>query len=491
MKKYDVYIDGKFVKPLSDRWFGTTNPYTGEVWAQIAHCSAADVDAAVKAAKRAFESDWGRMKPSQRGRLLMKLADLVEQDAESLAEVESRDNGKVYGDNCMQIRFSAEFYRYYGGLADKIEGAVIPVSTPYVFNFTKYEPLGVVAIITPWNSPLAIMAGKLATVLAAGNVAVIKPSEYTSASTLEFMALIERAGFPAGAVNVVTGFGADVGAALVAHPDVAKVSFTGSGAGGRQIYETVARDIKSAVLELGGKSPNIVFEDADLDAAVPNITGGIFGSTGQSCISGSRLLVQRSIHDAVVERVIEAARCIKVGDPMVKGTTIGPVATAPQFKKIMDYIDVAKKEGATCVLGGGRYTGPGACGDQMVEPTIFTNVKNSMRIAQEEVFGPVLAVIPFDTEEEGITIANDIKFGLAAGIWTQDVARGLRVAERIQAGVVWINTYRSMNYASPSGGYKQSGIGRENGVEAIKEFLQVKSVWISTQGTRASGSSRK
>jgi aldehyde dehydrogenase (NAD+) len=428
------------------------------------------------------------MKPSQRGRLLLKLADLVEQNVEALALTETCDNGKVYGDNCMQIRFMAEFYRYFGGLADKIEGSVIPVSTPNVFNFTRYEPLGVVALITPWNSPLSILASKLSTALAAGNTVVIKPSEFTSASTLEFMALVEQAGFPPGVVNVVTGFGNEVGTALVSHPGIAKVGFTGSGVGGRQIYETVARDFKTAVLELGGKSPNIVFDDADLDAAAPQVAGGIFGSTGQSCISGSRLLVQRSVHDALVEKVVEAARRIRIGDPMEKSTNIGPIATAPQFRKIMEYLDIARREGATCVLGGGRYTGPGARGEQMVEPTIFTNVRNSMRIAQEEIFGPVLAVIPFETEEEAVTIANDTPYGLAAGIWTRDIVRGLRVAEQMQAGQVWINTYRSMNYASPSGGYKHSGVGRENGVEAIKEYLQVKSVWLATPPAVVPGS---
>jgi aldehyde dehydrogenase (NAD+) len=268
---------------------------------------------------------------------------------------------------------------------------------------------------------------------------------------------------------------------------VAKVSFTGSGTGGRHIYETLARDFKTAVLELGGKSPNIVFEDADLDAAAPNVAGGIFGSTGQSCISGSRLLVQRSVHDALVEKVVAAAQRVRIGDPMDQGTNIGPIATAPQFRKIMEYIDAGRSEGATCVLGGGRFTGPGARGGQMVEPTIFTNVRNSMRIAQEEIFGPVLAVIPFDTEQEAVAIANDIRYGLAAGIWTRDIVRGLRIAEQVQAGVVWINTYRSMNYASPSGGYKHSGVGRENGIDAIKEYLQVKSVWLATPPPTSAG----
>jgi aldehyde dehydrogenase (NAD+) len=483
MKRYDAYINGAWVKPSSSRWFDTMSPYTGEVWAQVADCSAEEVNAAVNAAKRAFESEWSQIKPAQRGRMMMKLADLVEQNAAHLAEMETRDNGMAYTDTQMQLGAVAEYYRYYGGLADKIEGAVIPVNNANMLTYTRYEPFGVVAIITPWNVPLALMSAKLAPALAAGNVAVIKPSSFTSVSTLEFMPLLEQAGFPAGVVNVVTGSGNDVGTPLVAHADVARIAFTGSEMAGQKINEAAAKDFKSVTLELGGKSPHIVFEDADLDAAAPNVVGGIFIGTGQICVAGSRLLLQRSIHDRFMERVLEAARGFTVGDPMSPTTMIGPVATPDQYKKIMDYIDIAKKEGATCILGGGPYRGPGACGQQMVEPTIFVNVKNSMRIAQEEVFGPVLSVIPFDTEEEAITIANDIRFGLAAGIWTRDLGRATRVCERLQAGTVWINTYMPFSNAVPNGGYKRSGVGRENGVDAIKEYLQVKSVWIATRST--------
>jgi aldehyde dehydrogenase (NAD+) len=480
MKRYDAYINGTWVKPSSNQWFDTTYPYTGEVWAQVAHCSIEEVNAAVNSAKRALGSEWSQIKPSQRGRMLMKLADLVEQNAAHLAEMETRDSGKVYKDSLMQVGGTADYFRYYGGLADKIEGAVIPVSNANMLTFTRYEPFGVVAIITPWNSPLSLMSAKLAPALAAGNVAVIKPSSFTSVSTLEFIPLIEKAGFPAGVVNVVTGFGNDVGTPLVAHADVARIAFTGSEMAGQKINEAAAKGFKSVMLELGGKSPHIVFEDADLDAAAPSVVGGIFRSTGQSCVAGSRLLLQRSIYDRFMERVLEAARDFTVGDPMSPATTIGPVTTPPQYKKIVDYIDIAKKEGATCILGGGPYRGPGACGQQMVEPTIFVNVNNSMRIAQEEIFGPVLAVIPFDTEEEAIAIANDIRFGLAAGIWTRDLGRAIRFCQRLQAGTVWVNTYKPGSYAVPSGGYKRSGIGRENGMDAIKEYLQVKSVWIAT-----------
>ena len=485
MQQYELYIDGTSTKSESGQWFDTVNPYSGEVWAQIAHGTAADVDRAVAAAKRAYEGEWSNWTPSQRGRALNKLADLVEDKAAALAEIEVKDNGKLYAEMSAQTKYLADWYRYYGGLADKIEGTVIPTDKPNVFNFTRYEPLGIVAMITPWNSPLLLLAWKLAPALAAGNVAVVKPSEFTSASTLEFMNLIKQAGIPKGVVNVVTGFGVDVGAALVSHPDVAKVAFTGSDISGQKILESAARDIKHTSLELGGKSPNVVFEDADLEAAVMGAISGIFAATGQTCIAGSRLLLQRSLHDAFLERLIEVARSAKIGDPMAPDTNVGPVTTEPQYQKVLDYIEIAKQEGATCVLGGGPYTGPGAKGSQFVEPTIFTDVRNDMRIAQEEVFGPVLSVIPFDDEAEAVSIANDVKFGLAAGVWTKDMGRALRMSERLRAGTVWVNTYRAVSYTSPFGGYKRSGIGRENGIDAIKEYLQVKSVWIATESSVA------
>jgi aldehyde dehydrogenase (NAD+) len=379
-----------------------------------------------------------------------------------------------------QTAYMAQWYYYYGGLADKIEGAVIPTDKPDTFNYTRHEPLGVVAAIIPWNSPLLLLAWKLAPALAAGNTVVVKPSEYTSASTLEFMQLIEQAGFPAGVVNVVTGFGAEVGTPLVEHPLVAKVAFTGSDATGQRIYEAAARGLKRVTMELGGKSPNIVFDDADLDNAIKGVISGIFAATGQTCIAGSRLLVQRSIHDQFVEKLVAFAKTAKMGNPMDLATQVGPVTNKPQFEKILNYIDIAKSEGAQSVLGGARATRP-ECGDGwFVEPTIFTGVRNAMRIAQEEVFGPVLAVIPFKDEEEAIAVGNDVAFGLAAGVWTQNMRRAFSMAERLQAGTVWVNTYRAVSYLSPFGGYKRSGLGRESGQDMIREYLQTKSVWIST-----------
>ena len=481
METYQHYINGGWAEPSSGDRFDSTNPYTGEVWARMARGNGEDVDAAVAAAKAAFENGWADMRPTQRGKLLTRLADLIERDAAHLAEVEVLDNGKLIAEMGAQTKYLAEWYRYYGGLADKIEGAVIPTDKDGIFNFTRYEPLGVIGMITPWNSPLLLLAWKLAPALAAGNTAVVKPSEFTSASSLEFMKLIEEAGFPEGVVNVVTGFGIDVGAAIVEHRDVAKIAFTGSDLSGQKIYEAAARQIKPVTLELGGKSPNIVFEDADLEAAVMGAISGIFAATGQTCIAGSRLLLQRSIHDQFVERLIEVAKSATIGDPMSLETHVGPVTTEPQYRKVLDYIDIAKKEGAKCVLGGSPYSGPGAKGTQFVEPTIFTDVDNKMRIAQEEVFGPVLAVIPFDTEEDALAIGNDVDFGLAAGVWTQDIGRAIRMSEKLRVGTVWVNTYRAVSFTSPFGGYKRSGLGRESGVDAIKAYMQVKSVWIAQQ----------
>ena len=400
-------------------------------------------------------------------------------DAKKLAETEVRDNGKLIAEMAAQLTYVPNWYYYFGGLADKIEGAVLPIDKKGYFNFTRLEPLGVCVAICPWNSPLLILAFKLAPALAAGNTVVVKPSEFTSVSTLEFMKLIEEAGFPPGVVNVVTGFGKDVGMPLVEHPLVAKVAFTGSDATGRLINETAARHFKRTTMELGGKSPNIVFDDADLDDAVNGAVSGIFAATGQTCIAGSRLLLQDSIHDAFMEKLVALARTARMGNPLEYSTQVGPVTTRPQYDKVLGYIDIAMKEGVKLELGGGPATRPECGRGWFVEPTIFSRVDNAMRIAQEEVFGPVLSVIRFGSEDEAIRIANDVRFGLAAGVWTRDLSRMLRVAEAIHAGTVWVNTYRSVSYLSPFGGYKDSGLGRENGQEMIREYLQVKSVWIN------------
>ncbi|MCP5151596.1 MAG: aldehyde dehydrogenase [Ectothiorhodospiraceae bacterium] len=475
-----MHVDGKWVDAVSGERFESHDPFTAKPWSLVPRAGAEDVDRAVQAAQRAFTGgEWPRMHPSQRGALLRRLGDLVAENAERLAHIEVRDNGKLISEMAGQLRYIPQWYYYFGGLADKIEGHVVTTDKA-AFTFTRHEPLGVCAAISAWNSPLLLATWKLAPALAAGNTVVLKPSEYTSASALEFARLVEQAGFPPGVVNVVTGFGPECGQALVEHPLVRKVAFTGSDRTGEHIYATAARGLKRVSLELGGKSPNIVFADCNMDDAVKGAVSGIFAATGQTCIAGSRLLVQRQIHDQFVERLVAFARSARMGDPMSTETQVGPVTNLPQYEKVLGYIDVAKGEGVQTVLGGGKAERP-ECGDGwFVEPTIFTGVRNSMRIAQEEVFGPVLSVIPFDDDEEAVAIGNDVAFGLAAGVWTQDIRRALLMSERLQAGTVWVNTYRAVSYQMPFGGFKRSGLGRENGQDAIKEYLQTKSVWIST-----------
>ncbi|MDP6345994.1 MAG: aldehyde dehydrogenase [Alphaproteobacteria bacterium] len=481
LAKYQMYIGGEWVDPVGGEWFDSFNPYTGQPWARMPRGGEADVDRAVTAADDAFSGgDWPALSPSQRGALLRRLGDLIAENAQSLAEIEVRDNGKLIAEMAAQLSYVPQWYYYFGGLADKIEGAVIPIDKPETFNYTRHEPLGVVAAISPWNSPLLLATWKLAPALAAGNTVVLKPSEFTSASTLEFVKLFEQAGFPPGVVNIITGFGHEAGAALVSHPKVAKVAFTGGEMTGQKVYQAAAVGLKPVTLELGGKSPNIVFDDTAMENAVKGVISGIFAATGQTCIAGSRLLVQNSIHNEFVDRLVDFAATARMGDPQSMDTQVGPVTTLPQMEKILGYIDIAKDEGAECVLGGHRAQRP-ECGEGwFVEPTVFTGVRNDMRIAREEVFGPVLSVIPFDDEEDAIAIANDNPYGLAAGVWTQSIKRAIEVSNRLQAGTVWVNTYRAVSYLSPFGGYKRSGLGRESGKQAIMDYLQTKSVWIST-----------
>ena len=479
--RFQMIINGESVDAVEGGCFDSMDPYTGERWATMPRGGREDAERAVAAADAAFRSPaWRGLTPSARGQLLRKVGDLIARDAERLARLEVRDNGKLFAEMHAQLRYIPQHFYYFAGLADKIEGAVIPVDKPNAFNYTRHEPLGVCVAITPWNSPLLLATNKLGPGLAAGNTFVIKPSEFTSASTIEFVKLFAEAGFPPGVVNVVTGFGKEVGEALVTHPKVRKIAFTGSEAGGRHINQLAAADFKRVTLELGGKSPNIVFDDADLDNAVRGVISGIYAATGQTCVAGSRLLVQRSIYDEFIDRLVAFARQAKLGNPMEATTQIGPVTTPPQFQKILDYIEIAKSEGAQCVLGGGPATEP-QCGNGLfVQPTIFKNVTNQMRIAREEVFGPVLVCIPFEDEEDAIRIANDSDYGLASGVWTSSLRRSILMSERLEAGMVWVNMYRTLSTMSPFGGFKRSGLGHENGMDAVREYLQTKSVWIST-----------
>ncbi len=482
MDKHKLLINGARLDAAKGEFFESINPYTAQAWALVPRSTTEDVNRAVDAARKAFYGDWRKMTATNRGAIMRRLGDLIQAEANKLAEIETTDNGKLIAEMRGQLNYIPQWFHYFGGIADKIEGRVIPIDKPGVFNYTRNEPVGVVAAITAWNSPLLLATWKLAPALAAGCTIVWKPSEHSSVSALMMAELFEKAGFPPGVVNIVTGFGGDIGDALVTHPDVAKVAFTGGDNVGQHVYEQAARGIKHVTLELGGKSANIVFDDADMEAAVNGVVSGIFAATGQTCIAGSRALIQRSIHDQFVDKLLALAKTAKMGNPLETTTQVGPVTTKPQYEKVLGYIDVAKKEGAEVRLGGGKASRP-ECGEGwFVEPTIFTGVKPDMRIAREEVFGPVLSVIPFDTEEDAIRIANDSIYGLAAGVWTQSIRRAISVPEHLEAGTVWVNTYRAVSYMSPFGGYKRSGIGRESGIDALHEYLQTKSVWIDVSG---------
>ena len=483
MKKHRMLIGGQWVEPASGAWFESLNPFTAAPWALIPRGGKDDVDRGVAAASAAFyDGEWRKLTASARGALLSRLGDLITAEAGKLAEIETTDNGKLIAEMRGQLTYIPQWFHYYGGLADKIEGRVLPIDKPGIFNFTREEPLGVVAAITPWNSPLLLATWKLAPALAAGNTVVWKPSEFSSVSALAFGELFERAGFPPGVVNIVTGYGAEVGEPLITHRDVAKIAFTGGDKTGEHVYQLAARGLKRVTLELGGKSANIVFDDADIDQAVKGVVSGIFAATGQTCIAGSRALIHRPILDKFVEQLLALAKTARMGNPLDMATQVGPITTRPQYEKVLDYIRIAKEEGAVCRLGGAPAQRPECGSGWFVEPTIFTDWTPDMRLAQEEVCGPVLSIIPFDTEDEAVRIANGTVYGLAAGVWTTSIRRALTMSERLEAGTIWVNTYRAVSYMSPFGGYKRSGIGRESGIDAIREYLQTKSVWIDIAG---------
>lgn len=478
---YRMHIDGTPVDGGTDESVAVTYPYTGETWATVPDGGKEDVDAAVTAARECYESDeWASLTATERGELLYALADELEDHVDELGRVGTLSNGKLHREMHAQAEALPGWYRYYAGLADKISGETLSVEDERMFNFTLREPYGVVGAITPWNSPLMLLTYKLAPAIAAGNTVVGKPSEVTPVSAIRLAELATDAGFPPGAFNVVTGAGG-TGKALTEHDDVDKVAFTGGTEAGRAVGRGAGERVRPVTLELGGKSANIVFPDADVDTAVTGAIKGIFAASGQSCVAGSRLLLHEHIHDEFVDRLVERAEAIQLGDPFDESSEMAPVATAAQAEKVERYIDIGREEGATLVTGGERRT-IGPC-DRFFPPTVFTDVTNDMRIASEEIFGPVLSVLTFADEEEAVELANDSEFGLAAGVWTTDLRRGIRMSEALEAGVVWVNTYRKSSFTTPFGGYKQSGVGREKGTEALDEYLQTKSVWIETEGT--------
>ena len=478
-QRYDHYIGGAWTPPASGQYFESANPATRQVLYSAARGDRTDVARAVDAATTAFEDPrWRDLSQTRRGRLIRNLGDLVADNADELARMETLDNGKLLREMRAQMRTLPEYLYYYAGLADKIQGDVIPASQREILNYTTREPLGVVGAITPWNSPLTLTTSKLAPALCAGNTIVIKPSEHTSATVLRFVELVAEAGFPPGVVNVVTGFGPEAGQALVDSPGIAKISFTGSTGTGARIASSTAGRFIGATLELGGKSPNIVFEDADVHNAAMGVVAGIFAAAGQTCIAGSRVFAHRAVYDELLERVTKRAETIVIGDPLDDSTELGPLAFADQRDKVAGYVELGRSEGAT-VHTGGRPTDAGL-GGYFFEPTVLTQVDNTMRVVREEIFGPVAAVMPFDSEDEVLAMANDTDYGLAAGVWTKSLSRAHRMASRLETGTVWVNTYRAMSPMSPRQGFKNSGVGVEHGMETIHEYTRLKSVWINT-----------
>ncbi len=476
VKQTKLLIDGRWVDAVSGKTFETINPATSEVIANVAEADKADVDKAVAAARKAFESGpWSKMPAAERGHLLYKLADLIEANKQELAQLETLDNGKPISDSLnADLPLTIACYRYYAGWADKIEGKTIPIGGPF-FCYTRHEPVGVCGQIIPWNFPLLMQSWKLGPALACGCTVVMKPAEQTPLTALRVGELIQEAGFPPGVVNLLPGFGPTAGQAIARHKDIDKVAFTGSTEVGHLIMEAAAQsNLKRVTLELGGKSPNIVFADSDIEAAVEGAYFGLFFNQGQCCCAGSRLFVEQSIHDQFVEKILSKTKARKVGDPFDPATEQGPQVSEEQFEKVMGFIDSGRRDGAKLLCGGGRVGDRG----YFIEPTVFDQVGDEMQIAQDEIFGPVLSVIPFKDIDDVIRRANNTCYGLAAAVWTRDISKAHAIANRVRAGTVWVNCYDVFDAAAPFGGFKQSGIGRELGEYGLANYTEVKTVTI-------------
>ena len=478
IRTYQMLIDGEWVDASDAVSFDSVNPTTGEVWCRVPEATEADVNRAVHAAHRAFtDGPWSKMMPTERGKCLTRLANLLADSSEKLGRTESIDSGKMLKETRWQAAYIAQFFEFYAGCADKISGSTLPIDKPDMFVFTKREPLGVVAAVVPWNSQLFLVAVKIGPALAAGNTVVLKASEHASAAMLEFGELIAEAGFPPGVVNIVTGHGEPCGRALTSHPLVARISFTGGPGAARHVLENSKQNFAEVSLELGGKSPFIVFDDANIDSAVNASIAGIFGATGQSCVAGSRLYLHEDIADDFLAKMIQAVGEIRIGDPLEDETQMGPLCTTDQLENITAEVAHAQSEGAT-VLAGGKQ--PAGMGGLFYEATIIDCPRQDLRIVDTELFGPVLCVQRFTTEEEVIGLANDSEHGLAAGIFTRDSARSLRMADAVRAGIVWVNTYRVVSPIAEFGGVKGSGYGRESGLQAMYDYTRPKTIWMNT-----------
>lgn len=476
---FQLYIDGQWTDGSNGQTMQTINPATGEAWARFACTSEADVNRAIHAARRALnEGEWSTMTATQRGKLLYKLADLIEEHAQTLGELETKDSGKLLAETQSQTGYVADYYRYYAGLADKIQGATLPIDKPDMHVFTSREPIGVVAAIVPWNAQMFLTATKLGPALAAGCTVVLKASEISPVSMLEFARLIEKAGFPAGVVSVITGDAENCAIPLTSHPDVDRIAFTGGPETARHVVRNSANNFAVTTLELGGKSPILVFDDADLDSAANGLIAGNFGASGQSCVAGSRAFVQRSVKDKLIALIKEKAASIVIGDPLDASSHVGPLCTHAQVERIEDTLQKAKAQGADIVFGGMRPEGLEQ--GNYFSPTLVDCLNDETETLTVEMFGPVMSIVPFDTEEEAIAMANDSVYGLGSGIFTQNLARAHRVSKKIKAGICWVNTYRAISPIAPFGGYGDSGYGREAGLDAVLDYTNTKTTWINT-----------
>ena len=479
LTRYQMYINGEWVDAENGATFTSVNPATGQTWAEVPEASEADINRAVEAAHHAFsEGAWATMTPTARGKMLRRLAEVLAEHSEPLGRCETVDTGKLFKETRWQANYISDFFQYYAGLADKVTGETLPIDKPDMMTMTVREPLGVVAAVVPWNSQLFLVAVKIGPALAAGNTVVLKASEHASAPMLEFAKVFEEAGFPPGVFNVVTGHGEPCGRALTSHPLVDRVSFTGGPETARHVIRNSAENFAEVSLELGGKSPVMVFEDADLESAVNGVLLSIFSASGQSCVAGSRLLLQESIREEVLSQVVEKAAQIRIGDPLDDNSQMGPLATEAQLSNIQSTLADATANGADLRYGGN--TPQGLETGWYIEPTIVDCPHQDISIVRNELFGPVVSALGFKDETEALMLANDTNFGLASGVFTRDVGRALRVSKAIRAGIVWVNTYRVVSPIAPFGGYKDSGYGRESGMEAIYDYTRPKTVWLNT-----------